>query len=535
MKRLLKVLGAVILVVVVVLAALPFLLNANQFRPLLESKLSAALGRPVKLGDLSLSVFKGSVSAGDISIAEDPAFGSAPFLLAKSLSVRVEMTPLIFDRKLNVTAVTIDHPEVNVILKQNGTWNFSSLGGSSAGSPSSSSPGVPDLAVQLVRITGGRFTLTRAGDPKPQVIEDIDIDLKNLSMSTPITFTVSAKRAEGGAVKVEGTAGPLDVKASHAPVQAKFTVPALDIVKAGLVDPSAGISGLAELTGNAQWKEDQVSLDGYLSVQRVKLAKGGTPGTRPLDLDFEVIHEITPRRGQLRRADIHIGKAASRMSGTYDLAGKEPEFTVKYSGNKMALGELLAMLPVLDVRLPAGSSLEGGTLSAEFTVAGTPSHYTAAGPISLDHTRLKNFDLGSKMRVIETLAGIKASPDTDIETLRADVKRTDDTTTLDKIQFTVPAIGEITGAGAISPRNELAFNMQVLLHTGGTVMAALGQKGDTKAPFTVTGTVSNPVIKPNLKAMASEKVEEFKKDPTKAVDAAQGILNMFRKKPDAKQ
>src|SRR6478752_9684374 len=127
MKRLLKVLGAVILVVVVVLAALPFLLNANQFRPLLESKLSAALGRPVKLGDLSLSVFKGSVSAGDISIAEDPAFGSAPFLLAKSLAVRVEMTPLIFDRKLNVTAVTIDHPEVNVILKQNGTWNFSSL------------------------------------------------------------------------------------------------------------------------------------------------------------------------------------------------------------------------------------------------------------------------------------------------------------------------------------------------------------------------------------------------------------------------
>src|SRR5712692_5742868 len=112
MKRSLKVFAAIVVVLVAVLLVLPFLIKANEFRPLLESKVSTALGREVKLGDLSLSLFAGSVSASDISIAEDPAFGSAPFLRAKSLAARVEMRPLIFERKLNVVSVTIDRPEV---------------------------------------------------------------------------------------------------------------------------------------------------------------------------------------------------------------------------------------------------------------------------------------------------------------------------------------------------------------------------------------------------------------------------------------
>jgi AsmA protein len=541
MKRLLKILAVVILVLVVGLAALPFLLNANQFRPLLETKLSAVLSRQVKLGDLSLSLLAGNVSASDISIGDDPEFGSAPFLAAKSLAASVEMKPLIFDRKLNVTAVTIDRPEVNVVMKPNGSWNFSTLGGKSAGapagepSPAASSTTASDLKVELVRITNGRFTLTRAGDPKTQVVEDIDIDLKNLSLTAPFTFTFSAKRAAGGGIKVEGTAGPLDANASHPPVQAKFTVPALDIAKAGLVDTSTGISGLAALSGDAQWKEEQANLDGHLSVERLKLAKGGTPATRAVSLDFAVAHDITHRRGQLRRADIHIGKAESRLSGSYDLAGKEPSLAVKFAGDKMALGELLAMLPALDIKLPAGSSLEGGTLSVDFTASGTPSHFTAAGPVSVDRTRLKNFDLGTKMKALETLAGIKSSPDTEIETLHADVKRSDEGTTLDKIQLTVPAIGEISGEGAISPKDDLAFNLQVLVHTSGAVMTALGQKGDTKAPFTLTGTVANPVIKANMKAIAAQEVQKLTKDPAKTVEAAEGILNLFRKKTDSKQ
>ena len=110
----------------------PFLIPVNQFRPTIEEKASAALGRKVQLGNLSLSLLGGSLSAANLSIGDDPKFSSAPFLTAKSLKVGVEMMPLIFSKSVNVTGVTIDSPQVTLLRNAAGQWNYSSLGSSSA-------------------------------------------------------------------------------------------------------------------------------------------------------------------------------------------------------------------------------------------------------------------------------------------------------------------------------------------------------------------------------------------------------------------
>src|ERR1700740_554212 len=95
----------VVAVVLFLLAALllPLLVNANSFRPVLESQLSTALGRKVTLGNLSFSVFSGSLVADNIFIVDDPAFSTKPFFQAQSLHVGVEVAPLLFHRKLLVT------------------------------------------------------------------------------------------------------------------------------------------------------------------------------------------------------------------------------------------------------------------------------------------------------------------------------------------------------------------------------------------------------------------------------------------------
>src|SRR5580693_3293900 len=111
MKRGLKILGIVVGVLIVIIIAVPFFIDANAFRPKLESDLSAALGRQAKVGNLSFSLLSGSVSADDISIADDPAFSKAPFVQAKSLKVGVELIPLIFSKSLNVTELTLKEPE----------------------------------------------------------------------------------------------------------------------------------------------------------------------------------------------------------------------------------------------------------------------------------------------------------------------------------------------------------------------------------------------------------------------------------------
>ena len=44
-------LGIVVALLLVIVLAIPFLINVNQFRPRLEAALTQALGREVKLGD----------------------------------------------------------------------------------------------------------------------------------------------------------------------------------------------------------------------------------------------------------------------------------------------------------------------------------------------------------------------------------------------------------------------------------------------------------------------------------------------------
>src|ERR1700686_3460083 len=129
MSRRLKIVGIVVAVLIVIVIAIPLFIDANAFRPRLESELTAALGRPAKVGNLSLSLLLGGVTADNISIADDPAFSKSPFVQAKSLKVGVELLPLIFSKTLNVTEMTLNEPEISLVRSQNGEkWNYSTLG-----------------------------------------------------------------------------------------------------------------------------------------------------------------------------------------------------------------------------------------------------------------------------------------------------------------------------------------------------------------------------------------------------------------------
>src|SRR5258708_24332225 len=110
MRRILKWGSASLAELILIVVSLPFFINVDEFRPTLQTDLSAALGRKVTLGNLHLKILSGRVSADDLSVAEDPAFGKPAFLKARSLHVGVELWPFLFSRKLIVTDLPIDQP-----------------------------------------------------------------------------------------------------------------------------------------------------------------------------------------------------------------------------------------------------------------------------------------------------------------------------------------------------------------------------------------------------------------------------------------
>ena len=192
MKRIVVWAGIGLATVLVVLLALASLIDANTFRPMLESRMTFALGRAVKLGELNLALLSGGITANDLSIADDPAFSHSPFLRAKQLKLGVELAPLIFSRKLNVTGLTIEQPEIALVEAVPGVWNFSNLGNVAAASSTATgaaSAKTPlDLSVKLVKVTNGRLTLTRSGNRTPMVLEQVEIELQNFSGTAAFSF-----------------------------------------------------------------------------------------------------------------------------------------------------------------------------------------------------------------------------------------------------------------------------------------------------------------------------------------------------------
>jgi AsmA protein len=109
------------------------------------------------------------------------------------------------------------------------------------------------------------------------------------------------------------------------------------------------------------------------------------------------------------------------------------------------------------------------------------------------------------MATIEKFAGIKAGPDTEIQTLSANVRVAPDGASAQDMRLVVPAIGDLSGAGTVSPANALDFKMSATVHTSGLLAAV----GNTPIPFTVQGTCAQPEFRPDLKAMVKEEVKSM--------------------------
>jgi AsmA protein len=538
MKRILKILAIIVGVLIVIAIAIPFFIDANTFRPKLESELTDALGRQVKVGNLSLSLLSGGVSADNISIADDPEFSKSAFVQAKSLKVGVEMIPLIFSKTLNVTDVTLQQPEISLVRSENGErWNFSSLGGrntsapkpasaassSSSASNSSASSGAPNLSVAKLSVIDGRLTVSREGSgEKPHVYDKVNIEVTNFSPAASFPFQMTAQLPADGSLKLEGKAGPADTSnTARTPLEAKVTLQKINLAASGFLDPASGISGIADYDGTVSSDGHEAKTSGKLTATNLQVVQKGSPAGRPVQVTYTVMHDLARQAGTIPECEIAMGKAVAHMTGTYDAHGKVTAINLKLNGQGMPVDDLEAMLPALGVILPPKSTLKGGTLNTTMAIAGPVDKLVTVGTVRLENSSLANFNLGSKLSAISALSGKSTGNDTTIQNFSSDVRVAPDGTQANNINLTVPAIGVVTGAGTVSPSNELAFKMNA--EVGG--MGAI--------PFTVSGTTSDPKFVPDMKGIATSLLKGAlnSKGNTNQQNPVNTVMDMFKKKP----
>jgi AsmA protein len=564
MKRTLRIVAIVVVVLLLLVVIVPFLIPVDKFRPTIEEKASQALGRQVQLGGLSLSLLTGSLSAENLSVGDDPKFSTSPFLTAKSLKVGVEILPLIFSKTLNVTGITIENPEVNLLHNPAGQWNYSTLGGApakSAQKPAASSSAAPgDFSVQKFTLNDGRITVGSTTSQKRSTYDHVNIVASNFSMTSKFHVTVTASLPSGGTFKLDGTAGPIDqTDASLTPIDAKLDITALDLASTGFVDSSAGLGGLLDLSANLSSQNGEAETKGNAKISKALFIAGGSSAGVPVTVDFDTKYNLRKSAGVLEPSTLKIGSAAAHLNGTYETAGEATVVNIKLDAKDMPAKDLEAFLPALGIILPKGTSLQAGTLNANLNLAGPLSKLITTGDVGLFNGKLAGFDLGSKMSSIASLAGIKSGKDLDIQKLTTNLRMAPDGLKAENFVAVVPAVGNLSGAGTVDSKNNLDFKMAATLTStlgnvgspvsdvGGLLGKATGGGGGCKSgttvPFQIKGTTADPKFIPDVGGLAAGMLKSqlgcaaglgsgAGKDATKApADAAKSLGGLFKKKP----
>ena len=517
-------------VLVVLILIVPFLIPVNQFRPTIEEKASAALGRKVQLGDLSLSLLSGSLSAENLSIGDDPKFSSAPFLTARSLKVGVELIPLIFSKTLNITGVTIDTPQVTLLHNPAGVWNFSSLGGPAAKAQAKQAPAqkaaAPELSIAKLELKNGKITVGATISQKRSTYNNLNITATDVSMVSKFPVTVTADLPGGGKFKLDGTAGPVDQEdTSLTPLDAKLAISSLNLASTGFLDSSAGLGGVVDLDGTLNSKGGEAETKGNVKLSKALLVAGGSPAGVPVTVNFGTKYNLRKNTGVLSPSVLKIGSAAAHLGGTYEAAGDATAVKIKMDAKDMPAKDLEAFLPALGIHLPKGASLAAGTLNSDLAITGPTNKLVIAGNLGLFNGKLAGFDLGSKMSAVTALTGIKTGSDLLIDKLTSDVRMAPDGLQAENFNAVIPALGTLAGQGTVDSKNALDFKMAATLANtatysssggapvsgiGGILGAIGGGKGNCKGatiPFLIKGTTAEPKFVPDVGGIAASLVK----------------------------
>lgn len=510
-----KVAIVVVAVFLLLIFVLPLFVNANTFRPVLENQLSQVLGRKVTLGNLKFSLLAGALQAKDISIADDAAFSTQPFLRAQSIDIKVETWPLVFRHELIVNGLTISSPSIRLISNDAGVWNFSSIGKAAASKPAEGESSIPNLTIDRFDLVGGSAEIATLGSPKPPMkIQKIDLHVRQFSFLKSFPFELKAVMGQSGTLSMTGTAGPINRQdASNTPFSVKAQFKNFDPVAIGLLGPNEGLSMTADITAQAQSDGATLTSSGNVRADHLRLVNTGKPAPVPVQVTYSVHHDLAARKGTIDQLDVKTAAEIARCSGTYQLTAQSATVALNVAVPHVPVDQVEALLPAAGVALPTGSKLQGGTITANLTASGPLSGLTIRGPVEIDNTRLAGFDLGSQ---IEGLKAVHGNGGTAIHVLKAAIDSSPATTRISSLYLDVPALGTASGAGTVSPAGALNFQLVAKLNpTSGTVSQALaglenshgtlgqilGTAKDKGVPLTITGTTADPKIQADVSGL----------------------------------
>src|SRR5437867_4769938 len=194
MRRIGVVLGLVGAILIVAVGAIWVLADPNRHRDLIQTQLEGQLGRKVTLGTMSLGLLPLRFQIENPVIAEDPRLATKqPFIHAEKLDIRIGLFALL-GGNVQVSALELRRPSVELIRSKQGKWNFSTLGETNAAAnPQNATKGGHEFSLGRLTILDGQVGVTDLQQKGARTAyAHIDLTLLDYTPGKRYSFDVAA-------------------------------------------------------------------------------------------------------------------------------------------------------------------------------------------------------------------------------------------------------------------------------------------------------------------------------------------------------
>jgi uncharacterized protein involved in outer membrane biogenesis len=360
----------------------PPFVNLGRYRVQIASAMSAALGRRVEVGRVSLVLLPApGVEAANVVIADDPAFGLEPFARAGLLRARFRLRSLLTGR-LSLSALEFSEPSLNLARRRAAggetVWNIGALLGRASG------------PLPYLGFAGGRINF-KEGDRKGAFFfSNVDLAVFVEGGRLRLRFRGQPARTDrrltgAGEIAAEGQLGPaLDSPLSlRVQMTGAFLSDFLALARGSDPGLQGGLGWDIQVAGRIE----DLRLAGTMEVSR--LHRWDVPPPRQAgSLESRLAGRANLVTGSFELLELSLENDRIRGRGTVTGLFDEPRLELNLTFADAEAERLLAALqrfaPRISPQLRVDGRLEGGLR----LVAAAGAEPAAEGRITLRNLRL---------------------------------------------------------------------------------------------------------------------------------------------------
>jgi type II secretion system protein N len=179
MTRLWKIIGiiavSVLLFVVIAMVSLNVFLKSGSFKKMVIGRIETALNVPVEIGQFRTNIFSG-VYIDNFNIQNPPDFPQGYSLKTQSIVLKYNLYDLL-RRNFKIEEIRIAKPDINLIQKEDGTWNLP-LASSDKDTGSGKKMMMLPFIADDVQIIDGNLTWARVDGTTALSIQNFTIKVK---------------------------------------------------------------------------------------------------------------------------------------------------------------------------------------------------------------------------------------------------------------------------------------------------------------------------------------------------------------------